>query len=100
MKFIKTSFLIIALALSSAANSEGIEEICSRISLQDVKFKNYMNNDSSFIPVYLDTVEKAKVSKKLKDSGRERIFWVYNRRTLNDEALQKLSFLRCISGNM
>lgn len=101
MKFIQSLILAAAaVVLTHHAHAEGMEEICSRISLQDVKFKNYMNEDSEFIPIYLDTVNKAKVSQKVKEGSRERIFWIYNRRTLSDDSLQKLSFIRCITGNM
>ena len=100
MKFVKSAALATVVLLALPVHAEGMEEICSRISLQDVKFKNYMNEDSGFIPIYLDTINKAKVSQKVKDGSRERIFWIYNRRTLSDDSLQKLSFIRCITGNM
>ena len=98
MKFIKTVVLSLTL-IASSAYSMGTEELCNLHSTRNVELKEFFNKHPRAFPLYLEENEKSKETSKFKERLRERAFWVYNRKNMPDEDIQRLSFIRCLIEN-
>ena len=95
MKFISTLALSFALICGNAY-AQGTEEICHTSASNDVELKKFFNSNPKAFPRYLELLEERKDSARMKARLRERVYWVYNRRTLSDEDIQRLSFIQCL----
>lgn len=95
MKFILAIALSFALICGNAY-AQGTEEICHISASNDVKLKRFFNSNPKAFPRYLELLEESKYPSKMKVRLRERVYWVYNRRSMSDEDVQRLSFIRCL----
>lgn len=95
MKLIKSIVVAIVLTFASASYAIGVEELCQKSAEVDVRLKNVLNEDPSYLYVALETSVKG-ASKKDKADFRERIYFVYNRRNMSDEYIERMSFLNCL----
>ena len=95
MKFISTLALSFALICGNAY-AQGTEEICYTSASNDVELKKFFNSNPKAFPRYLELLEERKDSAQMKARLRERVYWVYNRRGMPDEDVQRLSFIRCL----
>lgn len=96
MKFISTIALSLALICGSTY-AQGIEEICHAYAKSDVELKEFFSNNPKTFPHYLKLIEERKDSSRMKAMLRERAYWTYNRRTMSNEYIQRLSFIRCLT---
>ena len=96
MKFVKSVVLAIAMICSIGAYAQGVEEVCHRSAETNVRLKNVMQRDPSFLEFALSELSKANIAEKTKAQGRENYYWVFNRRTMSDEDVRRLSFIGCL----
>ena len=95
MKFILTLALATVFTVSNSY-AQGIEEICHEYAKSDVELKEFFSNNPKTFPHYLKLIEERKDSSHMKAMLRERAYWTYNRRTMSNEDIQRLSFIRCL----
>ena len=95
MKFILAIVLNLALVCGSTY-AQGTEEICHTSASNDVELKRFFNSNPKAFPQYLELLEGSKYPSKMKARLRERVYWVYNRRSMSDEDVERLSFIRCL----
>ena len=96
MKFIKSIALALACTFATASYSMGVEEFCQESVQVDIRFKNVLKEDPSFLRDALALADKSEVSPKSRQKFRERIYFVYNRRHLSDKDLEQLAFINCL----
>ena len=96
MKFVKSVVLAVVMSCSGGAYAQGVEEVCHRSAETNVRLKNVMQRDPSFLEFALGELAKAKITEKTKAQGRENYYWVFNRRTMSDEDVRRLSFIGCL----
>ena len=95
MKFILAIVLNLVLVCGSTY-AQGTEEICHTSASNDVELKKFFNSNPKAFPRYLELLEERKDSTRMKARLRERVYWVYNRRSMSDEDIQRLSFIQCL----
>ena len=95
MKFISAISISFALVCGSVY-AQGTEEICHISANNDVELKKFFNSNPKAFPRYLELIEERKDSTQMKARLRERVYWVYNRRSLSDDDIQRLSFIRSL----
>ena len=95
MKFISAIALAAVFTVSNSY-AQGTEEICYTSASNDVELKKFFNSNPKAFPRYLELLEERKDSARMKARLRERVYWVYNRRSMSDEDVQRLSFIRCL----
>lgn len=96
MKFVKSVVLAVVMSCSVSAYAQGVEEVCHRSAETNVRLKNVMQRDPSFLEFALSELAKANITEKTKAQGRENYYWVFNRRTMSDEDIRRLSFIGCL----
>ena len=96
MKFVKSVVLAVVMSCSVGAYAQGVEEVCHRSAETNVRLKNVMQRDPSFLEFALSELAKANIASSTKAQGRENYYWVFNRRTMSDEDIRRLSFIGCL----
>ena len=96
MKFIKSIALVLACTFATASYAQGTEEICNLSAERSVELKHFFNSHPKAFSRFLEETQQSNHDTKLKARIRERAYWVYNRRTMPDEDVQRLAFIRCL----
>ena len=96
MKFIKSIALSLACTFTVASYAMGTEELCNLSAERSVELKHFFNNYPNAFSRFLEETQQSNHDTKLKARIRERAYWVYNRRTMPDEDVQRLAFIRCL----
>ncbi len=96
MKFIKAAVLSVFLSVPVISAAMGTEELCNLSAERSVELKHFFNSYPEAFSRFLEKTQQSKHDAKFKARLRERAYWVYNRRTLSDEDIQRLSFIQCL----
>ena len=96
MKFIKAAVLSVFLSVPVISAAMGTEELCNLSAERSVELKHFFNNYPNAFSRFLEETQQSNHDTKLKARIRERAYWVYNRRTMPDEDVQRLAFIRCL----
>lgn len=96
MKFVKLAVLSASLLFAAVAQAESVEEVCYNSAEANVKLKRIMQRDPAFLQFALSESEKSTSSPYVKERMRENYYWVFNRRTMSDEDIRRLSFIGCL----
>ena len=73
-------------------NRRTLQSVCRTLCRTKAFFNSYPEAFSRF----LEKNQQSNYDAKFKARLRERAYWVYNRRTLSDEDIQRLSFIQCL----
>ena len=96
MKLIKSAVVSMFLFMPLLSPAMGTEELCNLSAERSVELKHFFNNYPKAFSRFLEETQQSNHDTKLKARIRERAYWVYNRRTLSDEDIQRLSFIQCL----
>ena len=96
MKFIKITMLTFALVASTATLAQSREELCHNAAESDVVIKRSLQKDPNSFAGFLRYIDEVEKNPKIKAALREKAFWVYNRRSLQEEEFTRLSIVRCL----
>ena len=96
MKLIKSAVVSMFLFMPLLSTAMGTEEICNLSAERSVELKHFFNNYPNAFSRFLEETQQSNHDTKLKARIRERAYWVYNRRTMSDEDVQRLAFIRCL----
>ena len=96
MKLIKSAVVSIFLFMPLLSTAIGTEELCNLSAERSVELKHFFNNYPNAFSRFLEETQQSNHDTKLKARIRERAYWVYNRRTMPDEDVQRLAFIRCL----
>lgn len=96
MKFIKSAVVSIFLFMPLLSTAMGTEELCNLSAERSVELKHFFNSHPKAFSRFLEENQQSNHDAKLKARIRERAYWVYNRRTMPDEDVQRLAFIQCL----
>ena len=96
MKFIKSIALALACTFTAASYAQGTEELCNLSAERSVELKHFFNSHPEAFTRFLEKNQQSNHDAKFKARIRERAYWVYNRRTMPDEDIQRLAFIKCL----
>ena len=96
MKLIKSAVVSMFLFMPLLSTAMGTEELCNLSAERSVELKHFFNNYPNAFSRFLEETQQSNHDTKLKARIRERAYWVYNRRTMPDEDVQRLAFIRCL----
>ena len=96
MKLIKSAVVSMFLFMPLLSTAMGTEELCNLSAERSVELKHFFNSHPNAFSRFLEETQQSNHDTKLKARIRERAYWVYNRRTMPDEDVQRLAFIRCL----
>lgn len=96
MKLIKSAVVSMFLFIPLLSPAMGTEELCNLSAERSVELKHFFNSHPKSFSRFLEETQQSNHDTKLKARIRERAYWVYNRRTMPDEDVQRLAFIRCL----
>ena len=96
MKLIKSAVVSMFLFIPLLSPAMGTEELCNLSAERSVELKHFFNSHPKAFSRFLEETQQSNHDTKLKARIRERAYWVYNRRTMPDEDVQRLAFIRCL----
>ena len=96
MKLIKSAVVSMFLFMPLLSTAMGTEELCNLSAERSVELKHFFNSHPNAFSRFLEETQQSNHDTKLKARIRERAYWVYNRRTMSDEDVQRLAFIRCL----
>lgn len=96
MKLIKSAVVSMFLFMPLLSPAMGTEELCNLSAERSVELKHFFNSHPKAFSRFLEETQQSNHDTKLKARIRERAYWVYNRRTMPDEDVQRLAFIRCL----
>lgn len=96
MKFIKSIVLSLACTFTVASYAMGTEELCNLSAERSVELKHFFNSHPEAFTRFLEKNQQSNHDAKFKARIRERAYWVYNRRTMPEEDIQRLAFIQCL----
>ena len=96
MKLIKSAVVSMFLFMPLLSTAMGTEELCNLSAERSVELKHFFNSHPKAFSRFLEETQQSNHDTKLKARIRERAYWVYNRRTMPDEDVQRLAFIRCL----
>ena len=96
MKLIRSAVVSMFLFMPLLSPAMGTEELCNLSAERSVELKHFFNSHPKAFSRFLEENQQSNHDTKLKARIRERAYWVYNRRTMSDEDVQRLAFIRCL----
>ena len=96
MKLIKSAVVSMFLFMPLLSPAMGTEELCNLSAERSVELKHFFNSHPKAFSRFLEETQQSNHDTKLKARIRQRAYWVYNRRTMPDEDVQRLAFIRCL----
>ena len=96
MKLIKSAVVSMFLFMPLLSTAMGTEELCNLSAERSVELKHFFNSHPNAFSRFLEETQQSNHDTKLKARIRERAYWVYNRRTMSDEDVQRLAFIQCL----
>ena len=97
MKFTKIAGIATAVLISFSLHAESNEELCSNVADRDVVIKNQFQRDAKELKNLLQLIDESDSKPRNKVRLREKAYWVYNRKEIDDGSFRRLSFLKCIT---
>lgn len=95
-KILPVITLSLASIFSSPASAQvSVEELCFRYAEVNVRMKELINLSPEGMSQSLSVVNKTSTNKEQHRKGKERVYFVYNRKNLSDEDMRSVSLVQC-----